>query len=117
MLELPPQTSGSWLVTHSAWVHSPAAKAISLSLPWTTQEPKPTKRLKPETPLEVWLMVTRPSLGRVFVLKQVFTLWSKLQAGLTLTAGSPVLSHHTYHDRVVDINSGTWLGTDLGSVD
>lgn len=71
MLELPPQTSRSWLVTHSAWVHSPAAKAISLSLPWTTQEPKPTKRLKPETPLEVWLMVTRPSLGRVFVLKQV----------------------------------------------
>lgn len=71
MLELPPQTSGSWLMTHSAWVHSPAAKAISLSLPWTTQEPKPTKRLKPETPLEVWLMVTRPSLGRVFVLKQV----------------------------------------------
>lgn len=58
------QTCRSWLMTHGAWVHSPTTKTIPLNVPWKTLEFTSTKQ-------EDWLLVTRPSLGRISISKQV----------------------------------------------
>jgi hypothetical protein len=61
----------SWFRAHGAWVRSPATKTVSLNVPWITRTFASTKQLKSETSPEDWLLVTRPSLGRISVSKQV----------------------------------------------